>query len=87
MRTPVIGLEIHSQLKTKTKMFCRSLNDPEEKHPNVNICPVCMGHPGTLPVMNKKAIESVVKTGLALNCKIAERSKFDRKKLFLSRSS
>ena len=63
-------------------MFCRSLNDPEEKHPNINICPVCMGHPGTLPVMNKKAIESVIKTGLALNCKIAERSKFDRKNYF-----
>ena len=82
MFEPVIGLEIHSQLKTKTKMFCRSLNDPEEKHPNINICPVCMGHPGTLPVMNKKAIESVIKTGLALNCKIAERSKFDRKNYF-----
>ncbi|OGD32584.1 glutaminyl-tRNA synthase (glutamine-hydrolyzing) subunit B [Candidatus Azambacteria bacterium RIFCSPHIGHO2_02_FULL_52_12] len=79
---PVIGLEIHAQLKTKTKMFCGSLNDPDETHPNVHVCPVCMGHPGTLPVPNKKAIESVVKVGLALSCEIAKRSKFDRKNYF-----
>ena len=79
---PVIGLEIHAQLKTKTKMFCGSLNDPDETHPNVHVCPVCMGHPGTLPVPNKKAIESVVKVGLALSCEIARRSKFDRKNYF-----
>ena len=79
---PVIGLEIHSQLATRTKMFCASLNDPEETHPNVHICPVCMGHPGTLPVPNKKAIESVIKVGLALDCTIAKNSKFDRKNYF-----
>src|SRR3989338_6745068 len=79
---PVIGLEIHAQLKTKTKMFCGSLNDPDETHPNVHVCPVCMGHPGTLPGPNKKAIESVVKVGLALSCEIAKRSKFDRKNYF-----
>jgi len=50
---PVIGLEIHIELKTKTKMFCSCKNDPDEKRPNFNICPICMGHPGTLPVINK----------------------------------
>lgn len=79
---PTIGLEIHVELKTKTKMFCNSLNDPNEKHPNVNICPVCMGHPGTLPVANQKAIQKLIKVGLALNCRIAEFSKFDRKNYF-----
>ena len=82
MLEPVIGLEIHAQLSTRTKLFCDDLNDPEEKHPNVNICPVCMGHPGTLPVLNKKAVEAVVKVGLALGSEIAKRSKFDRKNYF-----
>ncbi len=79
---PVIGLEIHAELKTKTKMFCDSLNDPDEKHPNINVCPVCMGHPGTLPVINKKAVEAVLKVGLALGSGIPEFSKFDRKNYF-----
>ncbi len=79
---PTIGLEIHSQLKTKTKMFCDSLNDPYETHSNINICPVCMGHPGTLPTPNKEAIEKIIKAGLALNCNIAEFAKFDRKNYF-----
>lgn len=79
---PTIGLEIHTELKTKTKMFCSCLNDPLEKHPNVNICPVCMGHPGTLPVANKEAIESVIRVGSALHCEIAQYSKFDRKNYF-----
>ena len=61
-----IGLEIHAELKTKTKMFCNSRNDPEEKSPNVNVCPVCMAHPGTLPVINKAAVKHVIKIGLAL---------------------
>ncbi|MEK7519766.1 MAG: Asp-tRNA(Asn)/Glu-tRNA(Gln) amidotransferase subunit GatB [Patescibacteria group bacterium] len=82
MRQPVIGLEIHSQLKTHTKMFCGCANDPDETHPNAHVCPVCMGHPGTLPVPNKNAVEAVVKVGLALSCTIAERSKFDRKNYF-----
>ncbi|TRZ64935.1 MAG: Asp-tRNA(Asn)/Glu-tRNA(Gln) amidotransferase subunit GatB [Spirochaetia bacterium] len=77
-----IGLEIHTELKTKTKMFCGCLNDPEEKHPNVNICHVCMGHPGTLPTINKKAVEAVLKLGMALNGKLPETSKFDRKNYF-----
>jgi aspartyl-tRNA(Asn)/glutamyl-tRNA(Gln) amidotransferase subunit B len=79
---PTIGLEIHAELKTKTKMFCPSLNDPEEKKPNVNVCPICMGHPGTLPVPNIEAIKKIIQAGLALNCKIAEFSKFDRKNYF-----
>jgi len=79
---PTIGLEIHAELATRTKMFCDSLNDPEEKHPNVNVCPVCMGHPGTLPVPNRDAIERVIKVGLALGGKINETTKFDRKNYF-----
>ncbi len=79
---PTIGLEVHAELKTRTKMFCDSLNDPDEKHPNVNVCPVCLGHPGTLPVANKKAIESVIKIGLALNGTPNTESRFDRKNYF-----
>jgi aspartyl-tRNA(Asn)/glutamyl-tRNA(Gln) amidotransferase subunit B len=77
-----VGLEIHAELKTAAKMFCRCANDPDEKHPNVNVCPICMGHPGTLPTINKEAIESVIKVGLALGGKIAEKSRFDRKNYF-----
>jgi aspartyl-tRNA(Asn)/glutamyl-tRNA(Gln) amidotransferase subunit B len=79
---PTIGLEIHVELKTKTKMFCSCLNDPDEKHPNFNICPICMGHPGTLPVINRKAVEKLLRVGLALNSEVAESSKFDRKNYF-----
>ena len=79
---PTIGLEIHAELKTKTKMFCDSINDPEEKHPNVNVCPICMGHPGCLPVMNRQAIESVIRVGLAIGGDIAKLTKFDRKNYF-----
>jgi aspartyl-tRNA(Asn)/glutamyl-tRNA(Gln) amidotransferase subunit B len=79
---PTIGLEIHSELKTRTKMFCDSLNDPDEKHPNINVCPVCLGHPGTLPVINKKAVEEVIRVGLALSGEIPEFTKFDRKNYF-----
>ncbi|MDP3014840.1 MAG: Asp-tRNA(Asn)/Glu-tRNA(Gln) amidotransferase subunit GatB [bacterium] len=77
-----IGLEIHVELKTKTKMFCGCLNDSDEKHPNINICPICVGHPGTLPTINKKAVEAVLKLGLALNSEIPKISKFDRKNYF-----
>ena len=84
---PTIGLEIHVQLKTNTKMFCDCLNETwkiglEDLEPNKNVCPVCLGHPGTLPVINKQAVEMVLKAGLALNCKIREKSKFDRKQYF-----
>jgi len=82
MYYPSIGLEIHVELKTKTKMFCGCLNDPDEKKPNVNICPICLGHPGTMPVINKRAVEKVIRTGLALNCQIPLSSKFDRKNYF-----
>ena len=80
--TPVIGLEIHVELGTKSKMFCSCANNSEERHPNVNICPVCMGHPGTLPVINEEAVRRVVKVGLALHSEIPENSKFDRKNYF-----
>jgi len=79
---PAIGLEIHVELKTKSKMFCGCPNDPGEKRPNFNICPICSGHPGTLPVANEEAIKKVIKTGLVLHCKIAKTSKFDRKNYF-----
>ncbi len=79
---PTIGLEIHAELKTKTKMFCNSKNDPDEERPNVNICPVCMGHPGTLPVINKQAVKHVIKIGTAVGGTIAGFTEFDRKNYF-----
>ncbi len=80
---PTIGLEIHVELKTKSKMFCDTPNGLGlEKEPNVNICPVCTGQPGVLPVINEEAVHMVLKTGLALNAKIAEFSRFDRKNYF-----
>ncbi|MBI2630869.1 Asp-tRNA(Asn)/Glu-tRNA(Gln) amidotransferase subunit GatB [Candidatus Nomurabacteria bacterium] len=79
---PTIGLEIHAELKTQTKMFCSCRNDPDEEKPNVNICPVCMAHPGALPVPNKKAIENVIKVGLAIDGIIADFTEFDRKNYF-----
>jgi len=78
----IIGLEIHVELKTKTKMFCACLNDPDEKRPNFNICPICLGHPGTLPVINREAVKKVIKTGQVLNCQLPQFSKFDRKNYF-----
>lgn len=79
---PTIGLEIHAELKTKTKMFCDSPNNPEENHPNVNVCPVCLGHPGTLPTINKEAVKSVIRVGMALGGEINPQTKFDRKNYF-----
>ncbi len=80
--TPTIGLEIHAELKTNTKMFCDSRNDPDEKEPNINICPVCVAHPGTLPVINKEAVKHVLKIGHAVRGKIADFTEFDRKNYF-----
>ncbi|MCX6753538.1 MAG: Asp-tRNA(Asn)/Glu-tRNA(Gln) amidotransferase subunit GatB [Candidatus Nomurabacteria bacterium] len=77
-----IGLEIHAELHTNSKMFCGCKNNPDEVNPNVNICPVCMAYPGTLPVINKKAVESVIKVGLALGSNIADFTEFDRKNYF-----
>lgn len=84
---PTIGLEIHLQLKTKSKMFCSCANDSwkigqQELKPNTNICPVCTGQPGALPIANQEAVNMVIKAGLALNCQIASHSKFDRKNYF-----
>ncbi len=79
---PVIGLEIHVQLKTASKMFCRCSNRGEYESPNVTVCPVCLGHPGTLPVVNAQAVEFGVLVGLALGCTVTEKSKFDRKNYF-----
>lgn len=78
----IIGLEIHVQLKTKSKMFCGCPNDGENKPPNSTVCPICLGHPGTLPVPNSLAVRWAVMTAMAIHCKINERSKFDRKNYF-----
>ncbi|KJS20719.1 MAG: glutamyl-tRNA amidotransferase [Clostridiaceae bacterium BRH_c20a] len=77
----VIGLEVHVELKTKTKIFCGC---PTEfgGEPNTHVCPICLGLPGVLPVLNKKVLEYAIKAGLAINCSIAEFSKFDRKNYF-----
>jgi aspartyl-tRNA(Asn)/glutamyl-tRNA(Gln) amidotransferase subunit B len=79
---PVIGLEIHVQLSTKTKAFCSCPADVFELPPNTAICPVCTGQPGALPVPNEEMIRFAVKTALALNCKIHKYSRFDRKNYF-----
>lgn len=80
--TPTIGLEIHAELKTRTKMFCNSKNDPDESRPNVNICPVCLAHPGVLPVINKEAVKHVLKVGMAVSGSRADFTEFDRKNYF-----
>jgi aspartyl-tRNA(Asn)/glutamyl-tRNA(Gln) amidotransferase subunit B len=77
----VIGLEVHAQLKTKTKIFCGCSTKFGEP-PNANTCPVCTGMPGVLPVLNKQAVSLAIKTALATNCKIAKQSRFDRKNYF-----
>jgi aspartyl-tRNA(Asn)/glutamyl-tRNA(Gln) amidotransferase subunit B len=77
-----VGLEIHIQVKTASKMFCRCSADYFSKEPNINICPVCFGLPGALPVPNKSAFEKAVKLALALNCSVNQSTKFDRKNYF-----
>ena len=76
---PVIGLEVHVQLLTKSKMFCACPADYSRAEPNTYVCPICMGMPGVLPVINEQAVEYTITTGLALHCRIPEYSKFDRK--------
>ncbi len=79
---PTIGLEIHAELKTRTKMFCDSANDPDETRPNVNVCPVCLAHPGTLPVINREAVKHVLRVGAAIGGTLADYTEFDRKSYF-----
>ena len=75
----VIGLEVHAQLLTNSKMFCACSTKYKDATPNSVVCPICLGMPGTLPSINQKAIEHVVRTGLSLNCTISDETKFDRK--------
>ncbi len=77
-----IGLEVHAELKTKTKMFCDSMNDPHESVPNTHICVVCMGHPGTLPVINEEAVKFVCMVGSSVGGEVADYTEFDRKNYF-----
>jgi len=79
---PTIGLEVHAELKTRTKMFCDSPNDPDEMRPNQNVCPVCMAHPGTLPVINREAVRHVLRIGAAIDAELADFTEFDRKSYF-----
>lgn len=80
--TPTIGIEVHAELKTKTKMFCNSANAPHDSEANTHVCPVCMAHPGTLPVINKEAVRQVLEVGLALGSELATYTEFDRKNYF-----
>ena len=82
MYRPTIGLEVHAELKTRTKMFCRCANDPDEARPNVNVCPVCLAHPGTLPVANKEAIRHILRMGVAVGGELVDQTEFDRKSYF-----
>jgi aspartyl-tRNA(Asn)/glutamyl-tRNA(Gln) amidotransferase subunit B len=77
-----VGLEIHAELKTRTKMFCSCLNDPDEKEPNKNVCAVCLAHPGTLPVINKEAVRKVLLVGAAVGGTLPDYTEFDRKNYF-----
>ena len=75
----IIGLEVHAQVLTKSKMFCSCSAEYSSAPPNTHTCPVCLGLPGALPVMNEAALAMCVKTGIALNCGVASFSKMDRK--------
>lgn len=78
----IIGLEVHAQMNTKSKMFCGCDNDAWGKPPNTTVCPICMGHPGTLPVVNRAAIEKAIRMSKALKCTISNHNHFDRKNYF-----
>jgi aspartyl-tRNA(Asn)/glutamyl-tRNA(Gln) amidotransferase subunit B len=80
--TPTIGLEIHAELRTASKMFCSCKNDPDEERANSNVCPICLGHPGTLPVLNREAIRHVLKVGTAVGGQLADFTEWDRKNYF-----
>lgn len=80
--TPTIGIEIHAELKTASKMFCSCANDPHSSRPNSNICPICLAHPGTLPVVNKEAVKKLLLVGRSIGGEIATYSEFDRKQYF-----
>ena len=82
MYKPTIGLEIHAELRTASKMFCACANNTDEERPNANTCPVCMGNPGTLPVVNREAVKKVLMFGHAVNGTIADYTEFDRKNYF-----
>ena len=84
---PVIGMELHAQLQTASKMFCGCDADYWEAPPNSHVCPVCLGMPGVLPVINAHAVEQTVRTGLALNCQIAAVQRLCAQELQLSRSA
>lgn len=79
---PTIGLEVHAELNTRTKMFCSCANEPEESRPNANVCPVCLAHPGTLPVANREAVHQVLRVGTAVGGTLADYTEFDRKSYF-----
>ena len=78
----IIGLEIHLEVNTKSKLFCKCINEYRPEKPNVNICPICLGHPGVLPVLNQQAIEKVLIFGLSVNGKVSNKCWFDRKNYF-----
>lgn len=80
--TPTIGLEVHAEMLTDSKLFCGCRNDPASEEPNQYICPVCVGYPGTLPVLNKRAVEQILRVGVALEGDLASFTEFDRKHYF-----
>ena len=80
--TLTVGIEVHAELKTETKMFCACKNDPHASEPNTHVCPVCMAHPGTLPVINKEAVHHVLRVGTAIGSTLASYTEFDRKNYF-----
>jgi len=80
--TAVIGLEVHVQLETDTKIFCGCSTDTADAEPNTHTCPVCLGLPGALPVLNEAAVEAAVKLGKAIDAEIPERTRFHRKNYF-----
>ena len=80
--SPIIGLEIHVQLNTKTKLFCSCLNEYSPDQPNKNICPFCTGQPGALPVLNKEAVIKAIQFGVAVKANIPKFTRWDRKNYF-----